>query len=231
MSDSTAVVIFGASYQGQLLLYVLREQGTFEVVSFLDDNPTRQGTTIEGVPVAGGMEWLAEHGHQNLGAIVAIGNNDARLAIGSRLQARGVALVNALHPSAIIMQGVTMGYGNFIAAGSILVSGTHLEDNIVVNTGAALDHDCTIHSGAYIAPGVRTAGGVTIGRGAFVGVGTTIGPGVTIGEGCIVGGGSLVLNHLPPRVVAFGAPARVVKRLEGPPNWRKILGGVLEDPA
>jgi maltose O-acetyltransferase len=38
-------------------------------------------------------------------------------------------------------------------------------------------------------------------------------PGVTIGEGSVIGAGSVVTRDIPPRCVAVGAPAKVVKKL------------------
>ena len=52
---------------------------------------------------------------------------------------------------------------------------------------------------------------VTIGRGAFVGIAAVILQGVTIGEQAYVGAGAVVTTDVPPRSVAVGNPARVVK--------------------
>lgn len=45
---------------------------------------------------------------------------------------------------------------------------------------------------------------------ASLGPGTTTGGGVTIGADTVVGAGALVLADVPPAVVAYGHPARVV---------------------
>ena len=41
---------------------------------------------------------------------------------------------------------------------------------------------------------------------------------VSIGEGAIVGAGSVVTRDIPPRTLAAGAPARVIRHLEEPPG-------------
>lgn len=219
-----AVVIYGASRQGRVVLDILRAQGKWEILGFLDDATEKQGTVWAGLPVLGGMDWL--EGLERLPtAIVAIGNNEARMDLAERLRARGVELINAIHPAAVVAPDVVMGTGNVIAPGAILVTGTRLEDDVIVNTAASIDHDSWLCRGAQIAPGVHTAGCVTVGRGAFVGLGAMLGPGVSIGEGTIVGAGTLVLADLPPRVLAMGVPARVVRPLSGPLDWSRILAG------
>jgi maltose O-acetyltransferase len=54
---------------------------------------------------------------------------------------------------------------------------------------------------------------ITIGDNVWLGGGVVVCPGVTIGEDTVVGAGSVVTRDLPPRVVAVGSPARVVRRL------------------
>jgi acetyltransferase EpsM len=218
------IVIYGASRQGSVVLETLRAQGGYDVLGFLDDAPAKQGTTWAGLPVLGGMAWLEQAGRP-LAAVVAIGGNPARVAVGDRLRAQGIALANAVHPSAIVASDVTMGTGNVVCPGAILVTGTRLEDDVIVNTAASIDHDSLLCTGSQIASGVHTAGCITVGRCAFVGVGAVLGPSVTIGEGAIVGAGAVVLDDLPPRVLAFGTPARVVRELTGPLDWARILGG------
>lgn len=47
----------------------------------------------------------------------------------------------------------------------------------------------------------------------WLGVRTTILPGVTIGAGSVIGAGSIVTHDIPPRSLAVGVPARVIRSL------------------
>jgi sugar O-acyltransferase (sialic acid O-acetyltransferase NeuD family) len=221
----TSVVIVGASDQGTVVLEVLRAQGSSEAIGFVDDDVSTHGTATHGVPVLGTVDWALANRDADLGFIVAIGDNEVRVALGSRLRTHGLKAINAVHPSAVIMPRTSLGTGNLVCAGAIVVTGTRLEDDVVVNTGATVDHHSVLHTGAQIAPGVHTGGHVTVGRGAFIGLGAVLAPAVTIGDGCIVGAGSIVLSDLPPNVLAYGSPARVVRPLAGPVDWQTILCG------
>jgi acetyltransferase-like isoleucine patch superfamily enzyme len=55
---------------------------------------------------------------------------------------------------------------------------------------------------------------VVVEDGAWLGQNVTILPGVTIGRGAVVGAGSVVRDDVPPRCIAVGAPARVVRELD-----------------
>jgi maltose O-acetyltransferase len=61
--------------------------------------------------------------------------------------------------------------------------------------------------------GIEGAGPIAVGDGVWLGGGTIVLADVTIGEGTVVGAGAVVTRDLPPRVVAVGSPARVVREL------------------
>ena len=52
---------------------------------------------------------------------------------------------------------------------------------------------------------------IVIGDNVWLGGGVIVCPGVTIGANTVVGAGSVVTRDLPPDVVAYGSPARVVR--------------------
>jgi len=52
---------------------------------------------------------------------------------------------------------------------------------------------------------------IHIGARCFIGGGSTILPGVTIGDGSVIAAGSIVANDIPPRCVAGGNPARILR--------------------
>lgn len=53
---------------------------------------------------------------------------------------------------------------------------------------------------------------VIVGRGCWIGQNVVILPSVKIGEMSIVGANSVVMRDIPPRSIAVGAPAKVIKR-------------------
>ena len=82
-------------------------------------------------------------------------------------------------------------------------NGVTIEDNVEIGP------NCSVMSADTIS---GKNGPVVLKRGACVGANSVIMPGVTIGENTIVGAHSLVTQDLPANVIAFGVPARVVKK-------------------
>jgi acetyltransferase-like isoleucine patch superfamily enzyme len=54
---------------------------------------------------------------------------------------------------------------------------------------------------------------IVLGENVWLGTRVLVLGGVTIGEGSVVGAGSVVVHDIPPRSLAIGAPARVIRHL------------------
>ena len=50
-----------------------------------------------------------------------------------------------------------------------------------------------------------------VGKNCFIGGRSLIMPGVEIGDNCVIGSGSIVTKSIPPRCIAAGNPARVLR--------------------
>ena len=54
---------------------------------------------------------------------------------------------------------------------------------------------------------------ITIGNNVWIGGNTCILPGVTIGDNAVIGAGSVVTKDIPPDVIAFGNPCKVIRKI------------------
>ena len=75
------------------------------------------------------------------------------------------------------------------------------------------DHDHTADETGCPGGGALKSTPTRIEPRCWLGAHVTVLKGVTIGEGTVVGAGSVVTKSLPPRVVAVGNPARVIREL------------------
>ncbi len=62
--------------------------------------------------------------------------------------------------------------------------------------------------------GFSTKGPTRVGDNVWCGANVVVTSGVTIGERCVIGANSVVTADLPPRSIAAGAPARVLREIE-----------------
>jgi UDP-perosamine 4-acetyltransferase len=204
---SNGVVIIGGGGHGKVVIESLRAAGE-TVAAIVDADPTPR--TVLGAPVVGDDLALANLRGQGLSKLfVAIGDNRLRETLGRKAREQGFALVNAIHPSAVISPSAQIGDGVAVMAGVAINADTRIGDLAIVNTGAVVDHDCVLNVACHLGPASALAGGVSIGARAFLGVGARAIPGVRIGADTIVGAGGVVVRDLPDAVLAIGVPAKI----------------------
>ncbi|MCC2034039.1 acyltransferase [Microbacterium sp. BWT-G7] len=93
---------------------------------------------------------------------------------------------------------------------------------VEIEEAVAIARGCYIsdHSHGFASPDVAVrdqpidrVAPVLIERGAWLGQNVVVLPGVTIGHGSVIGANSVVRDDVPPRTVAAGVPARVLREL------------------
>ncbi|WP_136514310.1 acetyltransferase [Geomonas edaphica] len=211
MINKDRVFVFGASGHAKVVIDIMEKQGVFEIACLFDDDASLKGKSVFGYPVAGGKEELSRCGVKK--GIVAIGSNAARKAVADWLVTSGYELVTAIHPSAEIARGVTIGDNCVVMAGAVINSDCTIGNHVIVNTSASIDHDCFVADGVHVAPGATLCGTVKVGAGTFICAGATVIPNLEVGSGVIVGAGSTVVGDLPDKVLVVSSPARVIKHI------------------
>lgn len=207
------VLILGAGGHGRVVLDILHQAGQHEVIGFLDNNDAIHGRRVDGIPVLGRIDELSRHaGEQGTdGVIVAIGDNGVRRGLARTVDAAGLELISAVHPSATLARSATVGRNAVIAAGAVVCAHCQIGNSVILNTGCIIDHYTVVGEGSHVCPGVRVAGRVNIEPGVFVGIGATVVPKVTLGCEAIIGAGSVVLQDVPALATMVGVPARQIK--------------------
>jgi len=210
------VILIGAGGHARVILDTLLEEGLHEIIGLVDDNPELLGKEVFGVQIIDSTHHLDRWLDRAKGVIVGIGDNHIRSLKFRDALNRGFEAVRAVHPSAVIGRQASLGPGTAVFANAVLQNRVMLGAN-VINTAATVDHDCVIGDHVHLAPGVHLAGQVAVEEGALLGIGAVAIPGVRIGAWSIVGAGSVVVRDIPPRTVAFGAPARVQRYRDSNP--------------
>ena len=218
------IVVVGGSDQGRQTIDVIEAGGVHTVVAVLDPGLT-VGSQVGGYPVIdpAGVDAVGADGF-----VVAVGDNSVRAAAIARVRddRPDLALVSAIHPTAVIARDAVVGAGALVMAGVVVSNGCVVGEGVLMGTNASIDHDCVVGDHASLAPGAVTGGNVHIGASTAVGLGASVIHEVTIGAHTVIGAGAVVLDDVPDHVVAFGVPARVVRaRTAGEPYLRRRTAG------
>jgi acetyltransferase-like isoleucine patch superfamily enzyme len=85
------------------------------------------------------------------------------------------------------------------------------ENGVVIEDEVQIGSHCSIYSVSTID---NKQGLVKLGKNCKIGSHSVIMPGVVVGENSIIGAFSFVTEDIPSNVIAFGVPAKIVRKLE-----------------
>jgi acetyltransferase-like isoleucine patch superfamily enzyme len=144
--------------------------------------------------------------------------DDGRLTIGKN---------TLLEPGCWITIGegarVTIGEGSFLNLETMVAA----TDEVTIGSHVMFANHCFVSDAShrYDDPtmpitwqGFTSKGPTRIGDNCWFGVNCVVTSGVTVGERCVIGANSVVTKDIPPRSIAAGAPARVIRPIEVAPD-------------
>lgn len=182
---------------------------TWSLLGFLDDDPARHGTSVNGLPVLGPIERV--HDHPEAAVVLCTGRPDSygsRRMIAERLGLDDDRYATIVHPSANVGASCRVGAGSVLLGHVDLTADVVVGRHVEVMPHVVLTHDVRVEDYATIASGVLAAGACRIRTGAYVGSGVRMREGISIGERSLIGMGALVTRDVPAERLWYGSPAR-----------------------
>jgi acetyltransferase-like isoleucine patch superfamily enzyme len=115
--------------------------------------------------------------------------------------------------------GIWVGRNCFVGEQCLIrgQGGVHIGDAVLMAPRVqmlAVNHRFDDPSRPVMHQGI-TAQGIVVEDGAWIGAGAILLDGVRVGAGAVLGAGAVVTRDVPPRTLAVGTPARVVRSLDG----------------
>jgi sugar O-acyltransferase (sialic acid O-acetyltransferase NeuD family) len=211
------VVIIGGGNQAHYTIDIIKKEGLYNIVGIID-SICEIGSERFGYKILGRQENIVEiiNQYQIQGGLITIGDNWIRHIVSKQILelVPNFKFVNAIHPSVIIGNNVKLGFGVTAMAGVIFNPKSTIGNFTFFATGAQIEHDCTISDFASVSAGSVTGGYVKLGKFSALTLGVTVLDRLEIGENTVVGAGSLVVKPLPSNVLAYGNPAKIIRKRE-----------------
>ncbi|WJW74591.1 acetyltransferase [Thiohalobacter sp. IOR34] len=148
-----------------------------------------------------------------LNGLGSVGPVARRAALYRRFREAGYRFAGLVHPAAVVSPSAVPGEGVLILAGAVVGTEAELDDNVLVNSRALLEHGCHIGPHSHLASGAVVCGDCQIGAEVHVGAGAVINQGRSIGNGAVIASGSVVTRDVEPWTLVAGVPATVIRKL------------------
>jgi sugar O-acyltransferase (sialic acid O-acetyltransferase NeuD family) len=215
------LIVIGAGGFGRETVETVRalnaSGASWQLLGYLDDNPVRHGTVVDGTPVLGG---LVELDHlPNAFVVVCTGRPDNYVSRPRIVAALGLPperYATIVHPTASVSSTSRIGPGSVLLAHVALTAAATVGSHVAVMPHVTITHDCVVADFATLASGVSLGGNVHVGQSAYIGAGALILESCSIGPGALVGMGGVVTQDVPDREVWVGVPARYFRTAEIP---------------
>jgi sugar O-acyltransferase (sialic acid O-acetyltransferase NeuD family) len=211
------LIIIGAGATGRELVSVISDinaqKPAWKLVGFLDDDPAKQGRTLNGVPVLGPVAAAGQYQARVVIAIAVSRDQQRRQKIVGQLALEREQFATIIHPSANVSQFARVGAGGVVLHNVVVTHDTVIGEHVIIQYNVSIAHDVVIGDFVTIAPGAIISGFVHLGAGVYAGAGSTIINGTgsrprIIGEGALIGIGSVVVGDVSPGITVVGNPAR-----------------------
>ena len=172
--------------------------------------PTRD--SFKGRPLLTSLNWVPALQELRINKVL-VTTDDPHLRWQQIKNARqgGMKLVNAVHPSSLIMEEAVLEDNVILLANAFVGYRSELYTGVIINTGAQVDHHNVIKACANIYPGVICAGNVIIERFARIYTGAKLINRISVGENAIIGAGAVIIKDVPGNVTIVGIPGKVIK--------------------
>ena len=199
------ILILGAGGQAlNVIDILLNEQSDFVPFGIIDINTKKK--KLLGISVIGKDNQLADlkKKHKIDYAFPAIGygpntDNSQRKKIFIKLKKLNFKIPNIISSKAILRSGVKLGYGNLIQPGAIVDTQVTIHNNISVGANCIVGHNSTISDHVTISGGAIIKGNMRIGEGTFLGMNCAINN--DVGKWCKIGPCTTNLHKIKDRTI------------------------------
>lgn len=212
------LIIFGASGFGREVAWLVERinkvSPTWNLIGFIDDDDTIQGSIINGYRVLGKTNDVDKY--PDAFFVCAVGSSRVREHIVNNLKAVNPKIKFGIlvDPSVQLSNYVDIGEGTIICAHTIITVNISIGCHVIVNLDCTIGHDARIADFVTLYPSVNVSGLTKIGHSVELGTGMQIIQERTVGDYSIIGAGAVVVKDIPEKCTAVGSPAKPIKFFE-----------------
>ena len=185
----------------------------WNLLGFLDDDPSRTAETIHGYSVLGASDRISLYPSARIIiGVASYANPGARERIVQRLDIASERFATIIAPSARVSRRAKVGIGSAVLQCAVVSPGCVIGNHAIITQSCVLGHDSFLSDYVTLAANVTICGSAHLGDHVYAGAGSIIRDGVKIGPNTVVGMGAVVVSGIAACDRVAGNPARSLTR-------------------
>mgnify|MGYP001190784449 CR=1 FL=1 len=207
------IYIIGAGKLGILASEIIKRQGKFRIIGFVESDNRKIGKLINNIKVFSDGDVFKKNKPSNINLVIAIGDiNKRKKLIKYYTKIKNINFPNIIDPdSHIIYSETKLGKGCIISVNATILNNCNLGDFCIVGTSTSILHDTTIGNNCLIGGQTVIGANAKINNDVFIGVGATIpSSSIKIGSTSFICSGSVILRNVGKNSKMLGNPAKKV---------------------
>ena len=207
------ILIFSAGSAGrevnQLISSINKEEDSWEVIGYVDNDESKVGKTIDGFNVYSNSNKPA---NKDVYAICGIMDGSLRKKIfDQEIIKNNYKLTNLIHPLIEQPKSLKIGLGNVIFGNVHISFDVNIKNFSIISNFCDLGHNLIVNDYLTVMPAVVIGGNCEIGNKTLIGSGAIIHPGTKIGSNCKIGMGTLITSEVKNNTSVVDYPRKTIK--------------------
>lgn len=198
----------------QVIEGINRNEKTWNLLGFIDDNPAVWKKEFRGYKVLGGKDKLPLYSQAKILAVP--GRTETYLNRDKIINSFDVGsdrFATLIHPAAEVASDAPIGVNTLIMAGVVITINVNIGNHCVILPNTVISHDVIVEDYCMIGSNVSISGGVHVREKCYIGTGSKLIQEIEIGQESLIGIGSVVLKSVKSGSVIVGNPGKFLRKV------------------
>lgn len=207
------IILVGGGGHCKACIDVIEVENKYQIHGVIDV-PEKLGETILGYEIIGNDDDITTLAQQNNNFLITIGhlgNADLRIRLFNLIKNNGGNLPIITSPLSHVSKHSIILEGTVIMHNVIINADAKIGENCIINNKALIEHDVIVENNCHVSTNAVLNGECLVEGNCLIGSSSVLKQTINICNNTIIGAGSVVIKNITESGVYVGSPAKRIK--------------------